>query len=100
MRCRRKAVSILLRDDLTLLSNAHLSPQSARRQRFEEHMCRAGSAPYRAAAAVKESQLDTRLLSDGRQPYLCFSQIPMARKNAAIFIAVAVSYHDFLQWPR
>ena len=93
---RELGVRIPLGDDLSLLGEAHPPAYRAARLREDRTVGPRASPRRRAAAAVKEPQLDSTRIRIGQQPLLRRVQLPLARQKTAVLRGVGVTEHDLL----
>ena len=93
-------VGVLAADHLALLGQSDLPVHGARRLGKDRLVAGATAPAHRTAPAVKQAQRDAVLRAQRakqrHQSQLGVVELPVAGKETAILVAVAVAQHDFL----
>ena len=90
---RGAEVGVFLGDGFALFGHAKEAAEGTLGEGFHEPVGGAGAAAHGAAAAVEEDGADAVVLTGGGEVGLGAVEGPLAREDAAVFIAIGVADH-------
>ena len=92
-------VGEFLRNGFSLLSQAYVALDRAMRKSPEEAVSRSGAAADCSSAPVEETDFCSMCGAGRSDGSLCLVERPLAGKNPAVLVAVAIADHDLLDGP-
>ena len=91
-------IGVLGRDDLALLGEPELAAHAPRGLGEDGLVAGAAAAAHGAAPAVEQAQAHAEFIRQGHELPRGLVELPVARQEAAVLVAVRIAEHHFLQW--